>query len=98
MAEGVRAEIVSRDPSRTVTILDGDLVRQNLSKSARVFSNSCCRGLGFSDQDRSTHVRRIGFVASEIVRHGGVAIVANIAPFLQDRQHNRKLISALGRY
>src|SRR6185295_3296260 len=49
--------------NRNISILDGDVVRNHLSK-----------GLGFSKQDRSTNVRRIGYVASEIVKHGGVVI------------------------
>jgi sulfate adenylyltransferase len=67
--------------------LDGDVVRQELSK-----------GLGFSREDRSTNVRRIGFVASEIVKHGGIVICANIAPYIDDRKHNRSLIEPFGKY
>lgn len=70
-----------------VTLLDADVIRTHLSK-----------GLGFSKEDRSMNVRRIGYVASEIVRHGGVVIVANIAPFADDRAFNRRLISQYGRY
>ncbi len=73
--------------NRAVTLLDGDVVRQNLSK-----------GLGFSRSDRSTNVQRVGYVASEIVKHGGIAICANIAPYEDDRQVNRKLISKYGGY
>ena len=62
-------------------MLDGDVVRNNLSK-----------GLGFSKEDRSTNVRRIGYVASEIVKHGGICICANIAPYEEDRQANREQI------
>ena len=72
---------------RIVSLLDGDVVRLYLSK-----------GLGFSKADRSTNVRRIGYVASEIVKHGGVVICANIAPYAEDRQYNRQLISQYGRY
>lgn len=64
--------------NRPISILDGDIVRQNLSK-----------GLGFSLEDRSTNVQRIGYVASEIVKHGGICLVANIAPFQKDRILNR---------
>jgi sulfate adenylyltransferase len=67
--------------TRQITILDGDVVRNNLSK-----------GLGFSKEDRSTNVRRIGYVASEIVKHGGICICANIAPYEEDRQANREQI------
>jgi len=55
---------------RTVTLLDGDVVRTHLSK-----------GLGFSREDRDTNVRRIGWVAAEVAKHGGVAICAPIAPY-----------------
>ena len=55
---------------RTVTLLDGDVVRTHLSK-----------GLGFSKEDRDANILRIGFVASEIVRHGGIAIVAAVSPY-----------------
>jgi sulfate adenylyltransferase len=72
---------------RKITILDGDIVRRNLSK-----------GLGFSKEDRSDNVRRIGYVASEIVKHGGICIVANIAPYEQDRMYNRRLIEEQGKY
>ena len=67
--------------------MDGDIIRLNLSK-----------GLGFSKEDRSTNVRRIGYVASEIVKHNGICLVANIAPFEEDRKFNRKLISQYGNY
>lgn len=67
--------------TREITILDGDVVRNNLSK-----------GLGFSKEDRSTNVQRIGYVASEIVKHGGICICANIAPYEEDRQANREQI------
>ena len=70
-----------------VTLLDADVIRTHLSK-----------GLGFSKEDRSMNVRRIGYVASEIVRHGGIVIVANIAPFSEDRLFNRNLISQHGKY
>jgi sulfate adenylyltransferase len=74
-------------PFREVTVLDGDVVRQNLSS-----------GLGFSKEDRSINVRRIGYVASEIVKHGGIVICANIAPYDEDRLFNRGLIERYGRY
>ena len=73
--------------ARNITILDGDVVRQNLSK-----------GLGFSKEDRSTNVRRIGYVASEIVKHNGIVICSNIAPYDEDRLFNRNLISEHGGY
>lgn len=72
-------------PTKKITYLDGDVVRTNLSK-----------GLGFTKTDRSLNVRRIGYVASLIVKHGGICIVANIAPYLEDRKVNRELISSEG--
>jgi len=66
---------------RTVTLLDGDVVRTHLSK-----------GLGFSKDDRDTNIRRIGFVASEIVRHGGIAIVAAVSPYEATRNEVRQMI------
>ena len=72
---------------RSITMLDGDIVRQNLSK-----------GLGFSKEDRNVNVKRIGFVASEITKHGGVAICSAIAPYEESRQANRKTIEKYGPY
>jgi sulfate adenylyltransferase len=66
---------------RMVTLLDGDVVRTHLSK-----------GLGFSKEDRDTNVRRIGFVASEIVRHGGIAVVAVVSPYDATRNEVRDMI------
>ena len=54
--------------------------------------------MGFSKEHRSINVKRIGFVASEITKNGGVAICAPIAPYASDRDANRKLISNLGGY
>lgn len=73
--------------NKKVSILDGDIVRLNLSK-----------GLGFSKEDRSTNIRRIGYVASEITKHDGIVLVANIAPFEDDRKFNKNLISQYGNY
>ena len=66
---------------RQATVLDGDVVRTHLSK-----------GLGFSAEDRDTNIRRIGFVASEIVRHGGVALCAAISPYRNTRQDVRNMV------
>ncbi|MCB9452220.1 MAG: bifunctional sulfate adenylyltransferase/adenylylsulfate kinase [Anaerolineaceae bacterium] len=66
---------------RQVTVLDGDIVRTHLS-----------RGLGFSKEDRDTNIRRIGFVASEIVRHGGIAICAAISPYRATRNDIRNMV------
>ena len=68
---------------RTVTLLDGDVVRTHLSK-----------GLGFSREDRDTNVRRIGWVAAEVAKHGGVAICAPIAPYDETRRWVRELVEA----
>ena len=66
---------------RQVTVLDGDVVRTHLSK-----------GLGFSKEDRDTNVRRIGFVSSEIVRHGGAVICAAVSPYQEARNDARNMI------
>jgi len=87
LAESLKSYIEEHYPSKEVTLLDADIIRTHLSK-----------GLGFSKEDRSMNVRRIGYVASEIVRHGGIVIVANIAPYEEDRQFNRNLISSYGKY
>lgn len=72
---------------RSVTLLDGDVVRNNLS-----------RGLGFSKEDRNINIERIGFVAGEIAKHGGIALCAAIAPYAHARAKNRRLIAANGTY
>ena len=70
---------------RTVTSLDGDVVRRHLSA-----------GLTFSKEDRETNIRRIGWVAAEIARHGGVAVVSPIAPFDETRQQVRAMVDEAG--
>lgn len=70
---------------RPVTLLDGDIVRRNLSSE-----------LSFSKEHRELNVRRIGFVASEITKNGGIAICAPIAPYPDAREHNRQLITQYG--
>lgn len=65
---------------RQSTVLDGDVVRTNLSK-----------GLGFSKEDRDTNITRIGFVASEIVRHGGVVVCAAVSPYRATRNDVRSM-------
>ena len=72
---------------RSVSILDGDIVRQHLSNE-----------LGFSRKDRNTNIRRIGFVAGEIAKHGGIALCAAIAPYAESRDSNRNLIQQQGTY
>jgi sulfate adenylyltransferase len=66
---------------RRVTLLDGDVIRTHLSK-----------GLGFTKEDRDTNILRIGFVASEVVRHGGVAICAAISPYRAARDAVRSMV------
>lgn len=66
---------------RQITLLDGDVVRTHLSK-----------GLGFSKEDRDTNIRRIGFVAAEIVRHGGIAICAAVSPYRATRNDVRNMV------
>jgi sulfate adenylyltransferase len=70
---------------RTVTSLDGDVVRRNLSA-----------GLTFSKQDRETNIRRIGWVAAEISRHGGVSLCSPIAPFDATRRQVRAMTEEAG--
>ena len=72
---------------RRVTLLDGDIVRINLSSE-----------LGFSKEHRDLNIQRIGFVASEITKNGGIAICAPIAPYANIRSQNRELISTVGSY
>ena len=66
---------------RQATVLDGDVVRTHLSK-----------GLGFSRDDRDTNIRRIGFVAAEVVRHGGVAVCAAVSPYRATRAEVRQMV------
>lgn len=73
------------DGKRPTTLLDGDVVRRNLSSE-----------LGFSKEHRDLNVRRIGFVASEITKNGGVAICAPIAPYMNTRRAVRELIEEHG--
>jgi sulfate adenylyltransferase len=72
---------------RPVTLLDGDVVRLNLSSE-----------LGFSKKDRNTNVRRIGYVASEITKNRGVAICAPIAPYKEIRREVRNKIEEYGAF
>jgi len=71
--------------SRPVTILDGDLVRKNLSSE-----------LGFSKEHRDLNIKRIGYVASEITKHRGIAVCAPIAPYTNVRREVRDMVSAYG--
>jgi sulfate adenylyltransferase len=86
IAQIVRTKLYEMQ-DREITFLDGDVIRNHLSK-----------GLGFSKEDRDTNIERIGFVASEVARHGGIAICSAIAPYEIPREHNRKLVSQFGDY
>jgi len=79
LARMVEKELRARDMK--VEVLDGDVVRQNLSK-----------GLGFSQEDRDTNIRRIGFVCQLLTRNGVVAIGSAISPYRAIRDENRKRI------
>ena len=68
------------EQGRQITVLDGDVVRTHLSK-----------GLTFSKEDRDINVRRIGFVASDVVRHGGVVVCAAISPYRATRNDVRAM-------
>lgn len=70
---------------RQITLLDGDVIRTHLS-----------HGLGFSQEDRETNITRVGFVAKEITRHGGIVICALVAPYLRARNIVRQMISEVG--
>lgn len=73
--------------NKPITLLDGDVIRKHLTK-----------GLGFSKEDRDENIRRIGFVAGEIVKHQGVVIVAAIAPYREIRNEVRKHITEFGTF
>jgi adenylylsulfate kinase len=76
---------VLRERDLGVEILDGDVVRENLSK-----------GLGFSKEDRDTNIRRIGFVADLLTRNGVVVLVAAISPYREIRDEVRATVSQNG--
>jgi sulfate adenylyltransferase len=73
--------VLLMEHGRAVTLLDGDVVRTHLSKE-----------LGFSKKDRDTNVLRIGFVASEIVRHHGVVVCAAVSPYRAARSQCRHMV------
>lgn len=70
---------------RQITLLDGDVIRTHLS-----------RGLGFSQEDREANITRVGFVAQEITRHGGIVICALVSPFEKARNIVRQMIGSVG--
>jgi adenylyl-sulfate kinase len=76
-----------RDDGRPVTVLDGDVVRTHLSSE-----------LDFSREHRDLNIRRIGWVAGEVVKHGGTVVVAAIAPYEAARREARQLVEEHGRF
>ncbi len=86
LARMVHSRLIE-EGGRPVTLLDGDIVRLNLSSE-----------LGFSKEHRNLNIQRIGFVANEISKNGGVAICAPIAPYTQMRRNVRELIEQHGAF
>jgi sulfate adenylyltransferase len=84
LARDLRNALLERG-DRTVSLLDGDLLRRLLSA-----------GLTFSREDRDLNIARIGFVAAEVARHGGIAICAPIAPYAAARARVRQLVAEVG--
>jgi sulfate adenylyltransferase len=78
-------ERLTHTTGRPVTILDGDLVRRHLTSE-----------LGFSREHRDLNVRRVGFVAAEIARHGGTVVCALIAPYETAREEVRRMVAPHG--
>ena len=78
-------DALTESGDRSVSLLDGDRVRRLLSA-----------GLTFSRADRDLNIVRIGYVAAEVARHGGIAICAPIAPYASAREQVRKMASATG--
>jgi len=85
IADALIAELEGE--GRPVTVLDGDVVRTHLSSE-----------LDFSKEHRDLNIRRIGFVAGEVVKHGGTVVVAAIAPYEQAREEARTLVEKHGRF
>jgi len=86
IANGLMARL-QEETSKSVTLLDGDLVRQHLSSE-----------LGFSKEHRNINIQRIAYVASEITKHSGIAICAPIAPYKNQRIAARKLVESFGKF
>src|SRR5919206_1818962 len=85
IAELVRPELERR--GRLVEWLDGDEVREHLSK-----------GLGFSKEDRDTNIDRIGWVASRLTRHGAAVVVSAISPYREARRKAREMVEQHGTF
>jgi adenylylsulfate kinase len=84
------AEIVGHrleNMGRPVEYLDGDVVRTHLSK-----------GLGFSKEDRDTHIERVGWVASRLTRHGAAVLVSAISPYEATRRKARAMVEEFGSF
>ena len=86
IANGVKVKLQEYG-KKSVTLLDGDIVRTHLSSE-----------LGFSKEHRDLNITRIGFVASEITKNGGIALCAPIAPYEEARKVNKDIISQHGNY
>ena len=80
IANQLKNKLINYD-KRIVTELDGDELRKYIGQD-----------LGFSKKDRSINIRRIGYVANIIVNNNGIALVSNIAPYIDDREYNKNLI------
>ena len=72
---------------RAITLLDGDVIRDHLSK-----------GLGFTKEDRDANVKRVGFVAREVTKHGGLTICSLIAPYREARRAVRSMVEEYGEF
>jgi len=86
IANGLVARLLE-ETSKSITLLDGDLVRKHLSSE-----------LGFSKEHRNINIQRIAYVASEITKHYGIAICAPIAPYKDQRSNARKLVESFGKF
>jgi len=80
-------EKMSETTNKQITILDGDEIREHLSK-----------GLGFSKADRDTNIRRVAYVASLIAKNGGISIVSCIAPYSETREYFRTMCERWGKF
>lgn len=80
-------KVIQQKSNKPITYLDGDQIRHHLSY-----------GLGFSKEDRDRNVKRVGFVASEIARHGGTVVITLIAPYQESRDYVKKLVSQHGTF